>query len=193
MRMSSGPDWRNEKPRSARSSCGEDTPRSNRAPLRPSVERGVDVASASSSSGGRGIWSVGMIWWRSSNRAWTARKRPPKRSRRAVAAARAAGIAVDAEDQQVVAAVEQRLGVAAPAERGVEDHPGRHRGEDLDDLVEHHRPVHEGVGHPGPAVAGSSWSSRLLPWHRVGGERWGARGHSRPPAISPRPAAAICS
>ncbi len=32
IRMSSGPSFRNENPRSARSSCGDDTPRSTRKP-----------------------------------------------------------------------------------------------------------------------------------------------------------------
>ena len=52
-------------------------------------------------------------------------------------------VAIEAEHGELRAAVEHRLGVAATAERGVEQRPGRDRGEDVDDLVDHHRLVDE--------------------------------------------------
>ena len=58
-------------------------------------------------------------------------------------------IAVDADDREVRSpAVEDRLGVAAAAERGVEHDARRHGREHVDDLVEHHGAVLERIAHP---------------------------------------------
>ena len=62
-------------------------------------------------------------------------RQPARRRRRA-----ASRVAVDAEHGEVVAALEQRLAVAAAAERGVDHDTGRDGREHVDDLVAHHGP-----------------------------------------------------
>ena len=48
-------------------------------------------------------------------------------------------VTIEAEDGQLRAAFEERFGVTAATERGVEQGPLRHRGEHGHDLVHHHR------------------------------------------------------
>ena len=67
---------------------------------------------------------MGMSWWRSSNRRVDGTEPAAEALEAGGRRGEGGGIAVDAEDQQVGAAVEQGLGVAAAAERGVEDDPG---------------------------------------------------------------------
>ena len=128
MRMSRGPSLRYEKPRSAWSSCGDDTPRSNRAPLISStavvverlgelVESAMARAHAGSELGqrlGRGVECLGVL--------------------------------VDAEDVDLRVVAQQRGAVPAPAEGRIDDGAGRHHREEFGDLVEHHGTMFESGG-----------------------------------------------
>ena len=86
------------------------------------------------------------------------------------------GVPVQAEDGQVGVGVEERGGVASPADGGVDDDAGRHRGEQRRHLFDHYRLVVELLGHPqppdrrrcsggGPAATGGEeaeeWSSTV--------------------------------
>ena len=52
-------------------------------------------------------------------------------------------VAIETEHGELRTAFEERLGVAAAAECGVEQRAGGNRGEHVDDLVDHHRLVGE--------------------------------------------------
>jgi hypothetical protein len=80
------------------------------------------------------------------------------------------GVLVEADDHQVRVGLEQRLGVAAPAHRGVDDDAGRHGREQLDHDVTQHGLVGER-----PASAGG-----CSPAHRR------ASGRSALAGMSPR-------
>ena len=69
------------------------------------------------------------------------------------------GIAVEAEHPQIGARVEDRLGVATTAERGVEHDTARYRPERVDDLVAHHRRVLEVADAHAPSTSPCSSSS----------------------------------
>ena len=109
-----GPGREKAKPRSASSSCGEETPRSTSAPSTPEMPSAESTFFAS----------------RKSER--TARNASPKRARRAVAAASARG----SLSRPITCAPRSRKSsaVAAAAERAVEQEPARLRAQELDDL-----------------------------------------------------------
>ena len=55
-------------------------------------------------------------------------------------------VSIDTEHTEIGSGLEDGLGVSSPTEGRVEDHAGRNGGEDIDDLVAHHRLVLEVVG-----------------------------------------------
>jgi hypothetical protein len=65
------------------------------------------------------------------------------------------GVLVETRDAEVGVGVEEGAGVGGAPERGVDDGPGRHRAEEVDDLVGHHRAVLEGLGRHGVALSSS--------------------------------------
>ncbi len=58
------------------------------------------------------------------------------------------GITVDPQHADALEVAEQGSGVTAPAHGGVDKQARRHRAEQLDDLVGHHRLVGKGLAHP---------------------------------------------
>ena len=158
MLMSRGPSVRKLKPRSGRSSCGELTPRSKRAPTGRAPELVEDVPRA---------LEAGL----------DDRGRAPKAASADVAAATASGsrsIPTTGDGE----ALRSPTGVTARTDGCVEDHPVRERLEKGRDLAEHDWEVTEG-----PA-AGAAKDPRSGP----GSVRWAHTQplDQRCPGISPR-------
>ena len=97
-------------------------------------------------------------------------------------------IAVEADQPQVGPGLEERPCVAACADGRIDHHARRHRPHDLDDLVDHHRPVEERLAHPQPPGRDTvgmcapidlmeSGRSRGLSTSPTGGLRMSGRSH----------------
>ena len=143
IRMSSGPGREKEKPRSATSSCGEETPRSTSAPSTRSMpserQHALGVAEVGA-HGAEGLAEAGQA-----------------------GAGRGEGARVAVGADHLRTPLEQGLGVAAAAQRAVEDdHPGAGL-EQLDDLALENGLMRE-PGHPAlMASATSGWNSTPKP------------------------------
>ena len=72
-------------------------------------------------------------------------------------------IPIDSQQFYVGIRLEQGEGVSGAPDGGVDDEPRWHRGEEVDDLVGHHRLVCERLGHPQPPDRRNAcgWSSRV--------------------------------
>ena len=70
-------------------------------------------------------------------------------------------VAVESEDRHLVPGSQERLGVTAAAERGVDDHTGGDFGENGDDLIDHDRDMLKFAGRGGtysPESSRLQWS-----------------------------------
>ena len=88
-----------------------------------------------------------------SKRAWRSATRSPNGRQRAAGRRQGVGVPVEAEELEVRVGLEERAGVAAAADGGVDEQPGGHRAEEVDDLVDHHRLVTRSRGSVSPRRA----------------------------------------
>ena len=130
--MSSGPSERNEKPRSAWSSCGELTPRSKSTP-ESGASPGVSITDDKAENGDR----ISVI-------------RSPNETRRGPGGLEGHRVAVEANDAQRRVSLEKRLRMSASADGGVDERSGWHRGKERHHFVAQHGSVGERVGHLQP-------------------------------------------